>query len=111
MNYVKAGVVLIITLVLITGISCATTQEKHDNLLTQANQDHAEAQYKLGVMYYKGKDVPQDYAMAYMWFRLAFANEHANATRKMIEIEKKMTPSQIKEANKLQREWIDKQNE
>ncbi|MCH8098520.1 MAG: sel1 repeat family protein [Proteobacteria bacterium] len=36
-----------------------------------AEQGDAEAQFNLGLMYYKGRGVPQDYAEAVKWYRLA----------------------------------------
>jgi uncharacterized protein len=36
-----------------------------------AEQGDAESQYNLGVMYHKGKGVPQDYKTAVKWYRLA----------------------------------------
>ncbi len=42
----------------------------------------ADAQYNLGLMYNNGgKGVPQDYAMAYMWFNLSAAQGNAKAKR------------------------------
>ncbi len=36
-----------------------------------AEQGNAGTQRVLGVMYGKGRGIPQDYVQAYMWFRLA----------------------------------------
>ncbi|MBI4634355.1 MAG: sel1 repeat family protein [Deltaproteobacteria bacterium] len=36
-----------------------------------AEQGQASAQFKLGLMYYKGQSLPQDYTEALKWFRLA----------------------------------------
>ena len=36
-----------------------------------AEQGDAEAQFNLGLMYYKGRGVPQDYAEAVKWYRKA----------------------------------------
>ena len=36
-----------------------------------ADQGDAKAQYSLGVMYDQGEGVPQDYAEAVKWYRLA----------------------------------------
>ena len=44
-----------------------------------AEQGDAEAQHNLGVMYAKGKKVPQDYAKAVHWLRRAAENAEANA--------------------------------
>ena len=40
---------------------------------------HARAQYNLGVMYANGDGVPQDYAEAVKWYRLAAEQGHAKA--------------------------------
>ena len=39
-----------------------------------AEQGVAEAQYNLGLMYYKGEGVIQDYVYAHMWWNIATAN-------------------------------------
>ncbi len=44
-----------------------------------AGQGLADAQYNLGVMYYKGQGVPQDYAVAARWYRKAAAQGLASA--------------------------------
>jgi TPR repeat protein len=44
-----------------------------------ANQGHADAQYNLGLMYYRGEGVPQDYVEAVRWCRLAADQGHAFA--------------------------------
>jgi TPR repeat protein len=44
-----------------------------------AEQGTADAQYKLGVMYAKGRGFPQDYAEAAKWFRLAAEQGDADA--------------------------------
>ena len=48
-------------------------------LKDRAAQGSAEAQFDLGLMYYKGQGVPQDYAEALKWFRLAAAQGDADA--------------------------------
>jgi len=44
-----------------------------------ADQGHADAQYKLSVMYRHGKGVPQDDAEAVRWYQLAAEQGHARA--------------------------------
>ena len=44
-----------------------------------AEQGNAQAQYYLGVLYFKGEGVPQDYAQARKWWRKAAAQGHAIA--------------------------------
>ena len=80
-----------------------------------AEQGHAFAQSNLGVMYAKGAGVPQDYARAHMWFNIAassgkgYAREIRAQARKMkSEVEKKMSPAQIIEAEQLAKECIER---
>ena len=47
--------------------------------LQLAEQGVAEAQYNLGMMYYTGSGVHQDYAEALRWFRQAAEQGHAEA--------------------------------
>ena len=74
-----------------------------------AEQGYADAQYNLGVMYAKGEGVPQDYVYAYMWANIAASGDSENAGKTRDALEKKMTPSQIAEAQKLARECVRKQ--
>jgi hypothetical protein len=46
---------------------------------TLAEQGFPAAQYNVGVMYYEGRDVPQDYAEAVKWYRKAAEQGDANA--------------------------------
>ena len=56
-------------------------------------------------MYDKGQGVPQDYVSAHMWFNLSGSNGIEGAVGKRNIVEKKMTPSQIEEAQRLARNW------
>ncbi len=44
-----------------------------------AKQGNAQAQFNLGVMYYDGQGVRQDYAQAVQWYRKAAEQGYANA--------------------------------
>ena len=44
------------------------------DLLAKASAGDAKAQYQLGLFYYRGKHVPQDYAQALNWFDTAAKN-------------------------------------
>ena len=70
-----------------------------------AEQGHAKAQLNLGIMYFTGRGVPQDYVQAHMWFNLSAAQGDADATKNRDIVAAKMTPAQIAEAQKLAREW------
>ncbi len=75
-----------------------------------AEQGHAIAQYNFGLMYDDGQAVPQDYVQAYKWYTLSAARSKGDLRKKAVRyrnaIEKKMSPAQVAEAQKLAREWI-----
>ena len=73
-----------------------------------ADQGHPFAQMKLGILYEDAHGVPQDYVQAYMWFSLA-AQQSMSAEAFLGDLTKRMTPTQIAEAQKLAREWTPKQ--
>jgi TPR repeat protein len=71
-----------------------------------AEHGHAVAKLHLGVMYAEGRGVPQDYVRAHVWFSLAAAQGEQRAAKTLIEMaERRMTPAQITEAQKLARDW------
>lgn len=53
------------------------------SLMESAEQGHADAQYNLGIMYYKGKGVAQNYAEAARWYRKAAERGHSLAQRNL----------------------------
>ena len=58
-------------------------------------------------MYANGIGVPEDQVLAYMWWNLAAANGYENAyTNNKGIIAKRMTSSQIAEAQKLSRDCL-----
>ena len=67
------------------------------------------AQLNLGSMYGSGQGVPKDDVLAYMWWNLAAAGAnpgaHEKATKNREIVARKMTPTQIAEAQRLSREW------
>ncbi len=67
------------------------------------------ALFQLGFMHYLGHGVPQDYVLAHKWVNIAASNltgpERDKAEKTRDEIEAKMTPAQIAEAQKLARDW------
>ena len=50
-----------------------------EELMYGAEQGDANAQVNLGMMYYRGEGVPQDYKTVAKWFRLAAEQGHAGA--------------------------------
>jgi TPR repeat protein len=77
-----------------------------------ADKGDAAAQLNLGIMYYHGRAMPQDYVQAHKWLNLAAsrflpseAAKRARAVKKRDIVAKKMTPWQIAEAQGLARDW------
>jgi TPR repeat protein len=54
--------------------------------LPLAEQGHADAQYKLGVLYNFRKGVPQDFTTARQWYEKAAAQGHARAQNNLGEL-------------------------
>jgi hypothetical protein len=63
------------------------------------------AKLDLGVMNADGRGVPQDYVRAHMWFSLSAAQGEQRAVKLLEMAERRMTPAQITEAQKLARDW------
>jgi TPR repeat protein len=76
-----------------------------------ADQGFDYAQFDLGVAYEDGGlGVPQDYALAHMWFNLASSAATNTDLRQMAvqnrdHVAAKMTPAQIDEAQRMARSW------
>jgi TPR repeat protein len=73
-----------------------------------AEQGVAAAQSNLGLMYSDGTGVLNDNVRAHMWYNVAGANGNKIGADNRVIIEKRMTPAQIAEAQKLAREWMEK---
>ena len=73
-----------------------------------AEQGYADAQSNRGDMYALGRGVPENNVLAYMWWNLAAANGIENASTGKDIITKRMTSSQIAEAQKLSGECLKK---
>ncbi len=71
-----------------------------------AEQGDALAQNNLGLMYRNGQGVIQDWVMAHMYSNIAAANGNKDAAKNRGWVAKRMTPSQLAEAQKLAREWM-----
>lgn len=70
-----------------------------------AYQGDAGMQYLQGLSYLLGtKGVPRDDVLAYMWFSLSTASGY-KGTDHLIDLEVRMTPQQIAQAQELARNW------
>lgn len=75
-----------------------------------AEQGYASAQNNLGLHYYNGQGVSRDYVLAHMWINLSnsnstYENDRKQSTNLLNDLERKMTPKQLAEAQKLSCEW------
>jgi len=77
----------------------------HRLWLPLAEQGDALAQYNLGLMYSNGQGVLQDYALAHMWWNICGSSGDKDCVKNRNIVEKKMSPSQIEEAQRLARNW------
>ena len=91
----KKLIILLFTIFLSVGSLSAQSADVK-KLIQQASQGDVEAQYKLGVSYYNGEGVTQDYVEAMKWFRLA-AGAQSTDVKKSTEV--KGTEQQASEGN------------
>jgi uncharacterized protein len=70
-----------------------------------ADHGNRQSQFFLADMYSLGHGVPQDYVLAHMWSNLSAAQGEEGAIVVRNDVEKRMTPEQLAEAQKLAREW------
>ena len=73
-----------------------------------AEQGYANAQSNLANRYYYGEGVNKDVVYAHMWKNISASNGYEPAKEELKIIEKKMTSSQIEEAQRLARECVKK---
>lgn len=74
--------------------------------LAAADQGLPEAQYNIGTMYETGEGVDQSIERAYMYYLLAVENGFPQfAARELDKISRTMTPTQIKNATRLARDY------
>ena len=71
-----------------------------------AQQGNARAQSNLGVLYFEGQGVLQDYTRAHMWFNIAAANDGENSEKNRDIVASKMTAQQIEQAQRMARECM-----
>lgn len=71
-----------------------------------AEQGHDAAQWMLGTMYaWGGRGAPRDEVAAYMWLHLAVSQNDGHDRSPLDQLEARMSPEQIAEAQRLAREW------
>ena len=80
-----------------------------DELRVRAEAGDAEAQAGLGIKYFAGIGVPQDFVEAHMWSNLAASRSTGEDRDRFVRnrdlFAAKMTDEQIAEAQRLSGEW------
>ncbi len=72
-----------------------------------AKQGDYESQYIVGISYFTGLGVPENYVEAYAWLSVASANGYVNATEGRDTVASRLTSDQLKEAQKLSKNYFD----
>jgi TPR repeat protein len=71
----------------------------------QAIAGDASAQYNLGIMYYRGHGVSQEYIQSFFWFSLAAlrasGDEYKQASDARDRAAKRLTPEKLMEAQRM----------
>ena len=74
-----------------------------------AEQGFGKSQHNLGLIYHNGQGVTQDYVQAHKWYSLAAERSSDRDLDWLVnardDVEAKMSPAQIAEAQRLAREW------
>ncbi|HEY5337872.1 MAG TPA: hypothetical protein VIJ85_06695 [Rhizomicrobium sp.] len=73
---------------------------------SEAKQGRPDALYNLGLAYSTGQGVEVDYVAAHKWFNLAAIKGSELAKSWRAQISSEMNTSQIAEAQRLAREWL-----
>tara|TARA_X000001316_G_C918023_1_gene32190 strand:- start:791 stop:1072 length:282 start_codon:yes stop_codon:yes gene_type:complete len=73
-------------------------------LAAQAGQ--SDALYNLGLIYSTGSGVDVDFVVAHKWFNLAALRGSSEAQDRRSDMAREMEPSQIAEAQRQAREWL-----
>ena len=72
-----------------------------------AKRGRADALYNLGLAYSTGQGVAADYVAAHKWFNLAALRGSDEAKRWRNQLAVEMNASQVAQAQRLAREWLD----
>ena len=66
------------------------------------------AQFNLGVALATGQGVRRDLLKAHKWFSLASSRHYSSAEAALRQLERALSPDQIREARKLSEQWKEK---
>ena len=88
-----------------SGLPKDMSQAVHWYLLA-AEQHHAKAMYNLSIAYERGEGVTRDLVEAAMWVRLAAKSGHEQAAKSMAQVDAKLRPDEIADANRRTALWL-----
>ncbi len=107
-NHLRYKLILSISLSTSSLSESAKFEQRTDTNFRDAEQGNVDAQLNLGVDYYLGSGVVQDYIRAYMWLNIVALQGDLEAAKNLNVIGKDMTPTQIGKAKLLARECVAK---
>ena len=77
----KAYVLNTAILVLVFASVVAAEEAERKQLRLEAEKGNASAQFNLGVMYFNGRGVPQDYVQAHKWLNLVASRSNTEKSK------------------------------
>jgi len=86
-------------------MACRDTNKQMRQVLRRAERGDIQAQYRLGLLYAAGGNVPQDLVSAHKWFNLAAVAGSGPARRERQELAAIMSAAEVAEAQRQAREW------
>ncbi len=89
----------------VAALSCGDYETALKEFRPLAERGKAVAQWSLGIMYERGRGVPQDYVQAYRWYTLAASQGIDLAGKFKDHLKKSMSLNELAEAQRLAREW------
>jgi hypothetical protein len=81
-----------------------------EDLIARAEQGDVIDQYELGMAYYFGDPVPQDYKQAYIWLSVSVTNGYDDAAKKRDKAAMELTPDVLAEAQAEAARLVEKIN-
>ena len=95
--------------ILLNVLARPASAEDIKTLTKKAEGGNVEAQFHLGIAYYEGQGVPQDYVQSYFWFSLAASRSDGEDYKKYSgrrgQVAKILPPDKLMEAQQMTRDW------
>ena len=103
---IKARLILLVTFLFFNSFVCA---DKLSELQMKAEDGDASAQLHLGLIFYNGQGVTQNYVQAHKWWNISAADGNEQARKNRDIVQNEMTKEQVAEAQQLARQWMEAQ--